>query len=59
MIILYIMNEVCDDGISESESDVHRIGDRVVDLGWYRLVSPEGRQTNNAVGKTFEEGLSA
>jgi hypothetical protein len=58
MNIFYIMNEACNDGIPESKSNVYRIGDRVVDLGRHRLVSAEGRQANNATGKTLEEGLS-
>ena len=59
MNVQYIMNEAYNDGIPESESDVHRLGDRSSHMGRNCLVSFEDRQATNAVREPFEKGISA
>ena len=54
----HIMNEAYNDGFPESESDVHRLGDRPAHLGRDRLVPHADRQATHAIGESFEKGVS-
>jgi hypothetical protein len=59
MNVQHVMSEACNDGIPESESDVHRLSYRPADMGRDCLISVADRQATNAVGEPFEKGISA
>ena len=53
------MNEAYNDGIPESESNVHRLGDCSADMGRNSLVSSEDRQATNRTREPLEKGITA